>query len=81
LNKLQKWMAKATTAEKAELAKRAGTTIGTLRQIAGGYRTDGKLRCGAVMAMMIQHASSQMPQHLPVLKASDFCKELRGLSE
>jgi hypothetical protein len=81
-NKLQAWMQKASPAEKVELAKGAGTTIGTLRQVAGAYRTEGKLRCGALLAIALSGVSHRMHGRnpkLPVLKASDFCVELKNL--
>ena len=42
MNQLRLWMQAASQDEKAALADLANTTVGTLNQIAGGYRTGGE---------------------------------------
>jgi hypothetical protein len=56
-NPFQTWMRKHTLNDKIVLAKNAGTTVGTLRQIAGGYRTDGKVSTTPELARRIEIAS------------------------
>ena len=57
MNALKRWMQTATAAEKKQLAARAKTTIGTLYQIAGSYRTGGKAQVDADLAGRIAKAS------------------------
>lgn len=59
-NKLQVWMDKATADEKRELATLTGTSIGTLRQIAGAYRTDGALSVSSELAARIETGTAAM---------------------
>lgn len=78
MNVLQKWLAAATPEQQRTLACRAKTTVGTLRQIAGGYRTDGKLRASVDLAVRIERASRQMPEPLvPRLTREDFVDACR----
>lgn len=53
-------MAKATPAEKLRLAKHAKTTLGTLRQVAGAYRSDGVLTVSSDFAARIEAATIAM---------------------
>jgi hypothetical protein len=64
MNVLQKWLAVATPEQQRTLARRAKTTVGTLRQIAGGYRTDGKLRASVDLAVRLEKAAASMPEPL-----------------
>lgn len=57
MNPLARWMDAATPAQQRALAKRADTTLGTLRQVAGGYRTKGKARTTAELAIKIERAA------------------------
>lgn len=78
VNIFQKWMAQATFDEKTRMAELAGTTIGTLRQAAGAYRTDGQLHVEPVLARRIELATIALSKEgkLPVLpreKLSPAC--------
>lgn len=77
MNKLQKWMAAASRFEKELLAAHAGTSVETLQQVAGAYRT-GELHCGIGLALRISRASL-IVDTLPPLSAEDLCTTLRGL--
>lgn len=69
MNLLQKWMACATPQEKLRLARLAKTSIGTLRQIAGGYKTNGALHVESDLARRIEVASTKIIRDgLPLLK-------------
>lgn len=59
-NALQQWMRGATAQEAQRLARLAKTTLGTLRQIAGGYRTDGKASTTPDLARRIEIASAEV---------------------
>ena len=54
VNQLRVFLSTATTAEKAELAERSGTTLGTLNQVAGGYRRGGQAVVRAGLATRIE---------------------------
>lgn len=58
MNVLQKWMAAATAEEKKRLAMHAKTTLGALRQAAGGYKTEGKLALTSEFAARIATATA-----------------------
>lgn len=74
-NVLKKWMATATPAERARLAASAKTTIGTLKQVAGGYRTEGKPSTTPELARRVELASVRLVRDgLPVLKREDLCQ-------
>lgn len=67
-NILRDWMSAASASEKAELARLAQTTVGTLRQLAGAYRTQGHLRVEADLARRIELAAGLIHRPgLPVL--------------
>lgn len=73
-NVMQRWIDAATPAQLAKLAKLAGTTVGNLRQIAGGYRTKGKLQVSPELARKLEIASRPMNRHgLPVLYRAQLC--------
>lgn len=80
LNILQKWLANATRFEKELLAAYASTTVPTLQQYAGAYRTKGKLHCGPSLALRLDAATRQINaqynKHLPILPAGELCEEL-----
>lgn len=71
-NKMKEWLMKATKAEALSLAEKAGTSIGVLRQIAGGYRTDGVASTTPETAKAIEKAAAKLP-NLPELKRGDLC--------
>lgn len=75
INILRKWMLEATAAEKVRLATKAKTTVGSLRQAAGAYRT-GRLNVTPTMARNIEKAAASLPNKtLPTLKREDLCIE------
>lgn len=65
MNALARWMETASLAETKRLAKKAKTTVGTLRQIAGAYR---KTDVTADLASRIDRASLKVMQHGSVPK-------------
>lgn len=69
-NVMQRWIDAATPQQLAKLAKLAGTTVGTLRQIAGGYRTKGKLQVSPELARRLELASKRCG---PALRRVDLC--------
>lgn len=71
MNAMQRWMLKASAKEIVQLAKLAKTTRGTLRQIAGSYRTQGIPNIKAELASNIEHAAEKLRgknPDLPVLR-------------
>lgn len=81
VNQLRVFLSAATTAEKAELAERSGTTLGTLNQVAGGYRRGGQAVVRAGLAMRIEAAAAELRKRnrsLPELYRTDLSPECRG---
>jgi hypothetical protein len=77
-NIFKKWMTSATLAERVRLASLAKTTLGTLTQVAGGYRTAGKPSTGPELARRIEIASVRLAREgLPELKREDLCAACR----
>ena len=73
-NKMREWIASATRTELDRLAKLAKTTVGTVRQIAGGYRTEGEARATPEVARNIELAAIKVYREgLPSLKREDLC--------
>lgn len=64
-NAFQRWMSSATTKDKARLARLARTTVGSLRQLAGGYRTKGRVRATPEQARRIEIAGRRMGVKFP----------------
>lgn len=87
MNALRKWMDKATAAQTRDLARLAGTTVGTLRQIAGSYRTGGEPSVTPQLARRIEIAATKVPgrelpqihrEHLaPACASCEFAKQCR----
>ena len=75
MNNFQRWMSTATTRQKQRLARLAGTTVATLRQIAGGYRTNGKPKTGPVMARRIERAGREMWLDFPREHLAKACRD------
>ena len=74
MNVLKKWLQKATPVERAALARLAKTTPGSLSQVAGGYRTQGKPSAGPDLARRIEIAAVKVHREgLPALKREDLC--------
>lgn len=73
-NRMREWLHSATRAELDRLAKLAKTTIGTIRQIAGGYRTEGEARATPDLARNIELAAVKVHREgLPSLAREDLC--------
>lgn len=84
MNALARWMDGATPKQRNQLAKAAKTTVGTLRQIAGGYR---KTNVTADLAGRIDRAvvklfpmSDPVPREslCPACKVCEFAKQCRS---
>ena len=60
MNKLQRWMSTATPQQIARLARLSKTSVENLRQVAGAYRTNGKLSTSPELARRIEHATAQL---------------------
>jgi hypothetical protein len=74
-NVFKKWMSAATLAERVRLARLAKTTVGSLSQVAGGYRTLGRPSTGPELARRIEIASVRLARDgLPSLKREDLCQ-------
>lgn len=74
-NALRKWMAEASAAEKTKLARMAKTSVGMLRQVAGGYRTKGKPNTSPELARRLEIASEKMEREgLPGLQRESLCQ-------
>jgi hypothetical protein len=75
---IARWYKQATTKERNQLARKAKTTLGTLRHIAGGYRDTGVT---ADLAARIDRASAgAIPREslCPACKACEFAKQCRS---
>ena len=80
MNQLKIWMDAASHEEKALLAELAGTSIGNLNQIAGGYRTGGAAAVRAGLARRIEKAAGAVAKRnraLPPLVRTDLSSECR----
>lgn len=80
MNSLRRWMDVASTKEVRELAELAGTTYGTLHQIAGGYRTKGAAKVRAGLARRIELAAQELRKRnsgLPDIVRTDLSLECR----
>lgn len=75
IDSLKEWMRVSTPEEKDFLAKAAGTTVGYLRQAAGGYR-EYSMKAG--LAQRIEIAAAALRKEnpaLPELKQTDLCSD------
>lgn len=71
MNKLKQWLANATTEEREQLADKAGTTVGSLRQLAGSYKG---AKASASMARRIEQAAAALHRKgLPVINREGLC--------
>lgn len=82
-NALRQWLDQATKEQAEKLAKLAKTSLGTLRQIAGGYRTAGEARTTPEMARNIELATLKMPGSLllPREKLCPACAQCEYLKQ
>jgi hypothetical protein len=75
MSKLGEWWKAATKEERAELARRAGISVGYLRLMAYGYRQNPRVR----LALAIQKATLSMgcesECRLPVVYCGDLAAE------
>lgn len=80
MNQMRLWMQSASPNEQIKLAELAGTTIGTLHQIAGSYRTHGNPTIRSGLAGRIQSAANELRRKnklLPVVLRTDLSPECR----
>lgn len=70
-NPLSAWMRQATPARRERLARLARTTLGTLRQIAGSYRTKGKPSVTPKLAARIEHGVKRIGG--PEVRREELC--------
>lgn len=80
-NAMRRWLAKANPREIQKLAQSADTTVGHLRQIAGGYRNEGRAVVEAGLAGRIEMGAARLRGKnavLPVLLRTDLCPACRG---
>lgn len=83
MNAMKKWLQAATPEEAIRLATLSKTSVAYLRQMAGGYRKEG--RVGADLAQALERASIKVARAgLPKLSlgalcaACSKCKYLKG---
>lgn len=77
-NKMRGWLECATRGELDKLAHHAKTTIGTIRQISGGYRTGGEARATPEVARNIELASIKVSREgLPIIFREELCPACR----
>lgn len=80
MNQLKIWMIAATQDEKHALADLAGTSLGMLNQIAGGYRTKGAATVRAGLARRLEKAAAVLNKRnrsLPTMLRTDLSPECR----
>lgn len=81
MNQLKVFLNAASAAEKTALAEMSGTTLGTLHQVAGGYRKNGEAVVRAGLARRIEEAAiilRKKNRALPELFRTDLSPECRG---
>jgi hypothetical protein len=78
-NEMKRWLLAATREERERVAHLAGTTVGTIRHVAGGYRTGGEASVGATLARNIEKATRKVAREgLPEVKRGDLCIDCAG---
>lgn len=80
MNQMQAWMDEASVEEREALAEMAGTTVGTLRQIAGSYRYNGQPSVRSGLARRIEIAADALRRknkNLPRVVRTDLSPECR----
>jgi len=78
MNPFRKWWSAATPAQKRRLARLAKTTVGSLHQLAGSYRTKGVLHASPELARRIEigaYKMARMPGQpaMPQLLRTELC--------
>lgn len=79
-NQMSVWMETADVEEQKQLALLAGTTVGTLQQIAGSYRTSGVATVRSGLAGRLERAADTLRRknkNLPPLVRTDLSPECR----
>ena len=66
MNVMRQWLDTATKEQAEKMAKLAKTSLATLRQIAGGYRTAGSARTTPEAARNIELASAKVTPDHPI---------------
>lgn len=78
-NEMRRWVDAAIPEELAMLADKAGTTVGTLRQLAGGYRNEGKAVATSSLAISIEKGTKQLARPgLPPIMRGDISPVCAG---
>lgn len=81
MNPFRKWWSAATPAQKRRLARLAKTTVGSLHQLAGSYRTGGVLHASPELARRIEIAADKIAgfsiDKLPMIRRVDLCPACR----
>jgi NAD-dependent dihydropyrimidine dehydrogenase PreA subunit len=72
MNVLQTWLANASIPQRDKLIKLSRTTLGGLRQLAGAYRTNGKVHATPELAALVEKAAAKIDV-LPVIHREDLC--------
>lgn len=73
MNVLAAWWQEATADEKKSLAQLAETTVESLHQMAGAYRTAGELRITSDVARRIERGTvALLRDGLPALRREDM---------
>lgn len=77
LTPMRVWMRAATPDERSTMARRAGTSVGMLNQLAGGHR-----QASADMAGRIERVAAEMHRaskgRLPAVVRTDLCEACRA---
>ena len=80
-NAMRAWLDAATPAEIDKVTTISKITLGTMRQIAGGYRTEGQARTTPDTAIALEEAAGHCKRPgLPVLRREDLCPACAGCS-
>lgn len=80
INQMRVFLRAAKADEIAQVATLAGTTVGTLNQIAGSYRTEGNPQVRSGLAGRIQSAVAEVRRTnkaLPTVLKTDLSPECR----
>jgi len=73
-NRMRTWLEAATRAELEKLGAISKRTVATLRQIAGGYRTEGSARTTPEVARDIELATIKLQREgLPPVYREELC--------
>lgn len=73
-NPLKDWWTRATPEQKRKMADEVGTTVATLHQMAGAYRTKGQVSVSPLMAAKIERASGGAIKREQLCRACGQCE-------